>query len=550
MSPHIPAFFRHRPIYGGRTFNHTDIININVGGGHGCGGHVNHCGGGFGMSRAGAWAWGIGLFTSMLGGLFNKGSQTTVIQQPTMMMPGYSGYNMGFNAGLYTPGGYNMGFNAGLYGGGMQAGGYNNGYNTGFNAGLYNNGNSNLGQLGTMQGLYGQQQAQLTSKSNELAAMVKDLNNDYGFAFGQNEEVPQMSANGQQYTYKGKTFDTVTDLRNFIEQQEGLIQSRPDTNPVDTEPVIHHEDLEEDDEVDSSEADDVDTTQVPPGSEDTEETEETTHTNPTGSGNEDIEDTSVKPGNSDPAVSDPETDPAEDSHSRQVTMTKAQADKMMDELMNEFGKIPSGVILNSNGTFDYGEYKNLKMSALKYAVRAQENYDKAPESKVSYNNFVNNDKDRMYTDGQISINKQQLSNTETYGAFLLRNNQDTSIELGKRTTSDFEKTFENMFEDNVKNAKTHITEQEFIKYHKDYENNARNGFIKRDSERQKYDTVDMTGADEAHLKNVFYAMSKGTGSVTKQQYVQFMTDLFSQHSGKLTRAQLDDFCVNWLNKNS
>ncbi len=541
MSPHIPAFFRHRPIYGGRTINHTDIININVGGSHGCGGHVHHCGGGFGMSRTGAWAWGIGMFTTLLGGLLGRGSQTTVMQQPTMYMPGYNGYNMGFNAGLYTPGGYNMGFNAGLYGGGMQ-GGYNNGYNTGFNAGLY--GQGNLGQLGAMQGIYGQQQAQLASRSNELTAMVKDLNNDYGFTFGQNEEVPQMSANGQQYTYKGKTFNTVTDLRNFIELQEGLVQARRtddadetddaddtdetvDTDVTDDTSTVHHEELEDDT--------DVDETVVTPPPSDTTEVDDDTETSPTHSGTTEVDD-------------DAGAQRPDGRGSRTEGMTREQTEAMMAELKDTFGNVPSDVILNPDGTYDYGKYTNLSINALKYAVNAEKNYSSSPESQVSYNNFLNNDKDRMYTDGQLSLTKQQISNTETYGAFLLRNNKNTFVELGKHSAADFEKTFENMFEDNVKDAKQHITEQEFIKYHKDYELNAKDGFLKRDTERQKYNTVDMTAADEAHLKNLFYAMSKGTGKVTKQQYVQFMTDLFAQNSGKLTRAQLDDFCVSWLNK--
>ena len=117
-------------------------------------------------------------------------------------------------------------------------------------------------------------------------------------------------------------------------------------------------------------------------------------------------------------------------------MTREQSEKMFAQLEAVFGKVPSGVELNNDGTFNYGRYQNININALKYAVTAQENYANNPEDAVSYNNYVNNDKDRMYIDGRLSITKNQLSNAESYGAFLVRNNPDTYIELGKITDAD------------------------------------------------------------------------------------------------------------------
>lgn len=522
---HMPPYFRNPPRY--IRSSHTDIININVG--SGCGGHVHHCSGGWGMSKGMSTMFGIGLLTSFLGNLFNRGnSQATMIQQPMFMMPqqpmlyGYNNYNMGYNAGLYTPGSAN----------GMQ----NSGYNAGFNQGLYGSTNP-YGQYSNMQGQYGQQQQTLATKANELVSMVKDLGNDYGFTFGENEEIPKMSADGQQYTYKGKTFDTVTDLRNFIEKQEGLgctpnsPLAQDDTEIVSETPIVIN------------------------GNEDTE-SEETTSTNPTTANRPNVtdeepaEDVSSQSNQSTQNVK-PETTPVSTRPTLSgKVMTKEQSEIMFAELNEVFGEIPAGVELNSDGTYNYGKYQNIGINALKYAVSAKKNYESTPETKVDYNNFVNNYNGRIYSDGQLSITKQQISNTETLGAFLVRNNPETSIELGKISAEDFEKTFKNMLEDNVKNAKNSITLEKFIKYHQAYEANAKNGILRRDNERQKYETVDITSADSANLRNMFSAMSNGKNTLSKEQYVKFMTELFSHHNGKLTRAQFDDFCVNWINKNN
>ena len=505
---HIPPYFR-RPAFLPTRTNNTYVTEINIGGG----GHAHHChgggwGGSWGGGNMGAW-FGLGLLSSFFQSIANRGKEntTTVVQQPVVMMPQqemyYGNYNIGYNAGLYTPG----------------TGMMNNGYNYGFNQGLYNNGN--MGLYNNMQGQYGTQQAVMATRGNELVSMVKDLGNDYGFQFGENEEVPKLTPDGQKYSYKNKTFDTVTDLRNFIEQQEGLKDVDTSVTPSitqDDEAVVQEPPLSVDDDTeitDDSQLGD-DTTPV--------------------SGEENLQ----EPPAATPTGTNPSVTP----------MTREQSEKMFAQLEAVFGKVPSGVELNNDGTFNYGRYQNININALKYAVTAQENYANNPEDAVSYNNYVNNDKDRMYIDGRLSITKNQLSNAESYGAFLVRNNPDTYIELGKITDADFEKTFKNMHEDNVKDAEQDISEEEFIAYHKAYELNAREGIIKRDKERLKYETVDITASDEAHLKNFFYAMSNGAGTVTKQQYVDFMTDLFSTYSGGLTRAQLDDYCVNWLNQNN
>ena len=511
---HIPPYFRNPPRY--FRSSHTDIININVG--SSCGGHVHHCSGGWGMNKGMGAMFGIGLLTSFFSSLFNKGGNTQLYPM--------NNYNIGYNAGLYTPGstmgGYNAGFNQGLYGSGTF-GTQNNGYNAGFNQGLYGSGNA-YNQYSTLQGQYGQQQQTLATKANELVAMVKDLANDYGFTFGENEEIPQMSANGQQYTYKGKSFDTVTDLRNFIEKQEGLgcDPTRPARRELPTvieeEPIV----IDSDDET----TDTTDTTDTTPVT-----------TTPT----ENPEDTT-------PPTQPARTQPSSPAPKPGTVMTPAQTEKMFAILTQAFGEVPAGVELNPDGTYNYGKYQNIDLDALKYAVNAKKNYDAGTESKKYYDNHLNNYKNRIYADGQMSLKGQQISNTETLGAFLLRNNPDTTIVLSNITTADFEKTFKNMFEDNIKNAKKDISEKEFIKYHKDYEANAKDGTIRRDDNRQKYDTVDMTAADEAQLKNLFKAMSKGQSKLTKEQYVKFMTGLFAQYKGKVTRAQLDDYCVNWLKK--
>ena len=521
---HMPPYFRNPPRY--IRSSHTDIININVG--SGCGGHVHHCSGGWGMSKGMSTMFGIGLLTSFLGNLFNRGnSQATMIQQPMFIMPqqpmlyGYNNYNMGYNAGLYTPGSAN----------GMQ----NSGYNAGFNQGLYGSTNP-YGQYSNMQGQYGQQQQTLATKANELVSMVKDLGNDYGFTFGENEEIPKMSADGQQYTYKGKTFDTVTDLRNFIENQEGLgcLPNSPlthnDEEIVTETPIVINsgEDTESNDEVTTSNSSTSNQTSVA-----SEEAPENVST----------------PNNQQPQNVKPETKPTSTRPALPgKVMTQAQSEIMFKELEKIFGEIPTGVELNPDGTYNYGKYQNIGIDALKYAVTAKKNYEANPETKVDYNNYLNNYKDRIYSDGQLSITKQQISNTETLGAFLVRNNPETSIELGKISAEDFEKTFKNMYEDNVKNAKNTISLEEFIKYHKDYELNAKDGILRRDTERAKYETVDITAADTANLKNIFNAISKGKNTLTKEQYVKFMTELFSQNNGRLTRAELDDFCVKWINQ--
>lgn len=505
---HIPPYFR-RPAFLPTRNSYTHITEINIGGG----GHSHHChgggwGGSWGGGNMGAW-FGLGLLSSFFQSIANRGKEntTTVVQQPIVMIPQqqlYGNYNIGYNAGLYTPGT-----------------GMNNGYNYGFNQGLYNSGT--MGQYSSMQGQYGAQQAVMATRGNELVAMVKDLGNDYGFQFGENEEIPKLTADGQKYTYKNKTFENVTDLRNFIEKQEGLTGADTSTDPSveSEETVVQETPLTVEDDTPSV----VDTDPVVQ--------EETVTTPP-------VETTPT------PTA----TDPLGDDNSEIETISREQSEKMFAQLEDVFGKVPSGVELNADGTFNYGRYQNLNINALKYAVTAQENYDKNPETPVSYNNYVNNDNDRIYADGQLSITRNQLSNAESYGAFLVRNNPDTYIELGKISDADFEKTFKNMHEDNVKDAEQDITEEEFMAYHKAYELNAKEGVIKRDKERLKYETVDITAADEAHLKNFFYAMSNGSGNVTKQQYIDFMTDLFSTYNGQITRAQLDDFCVNWLNQNN
>lgn len=518
---YVPPYFRNPPVYNKVVRSHTDIININMGGG--CGGHAHHChGGGGGWNRGLGAMFGLGILTSFINSLFNKGSsQPVVMQQPTVMMPMpqsmmYNNYGIGYNAGLYTPG---------------SAGMMNNGYNAGFNQGLYGTGGG-INQLGYMQNQYGQLQQAMNNKNNELNIMIKDLNNDYSFTFGENEEVPQLAANGQQYSYKGKTFDTVTDLRNFIEKQEGL-GCQPNSPSGQQNPTIVEEQA----------------IHLNTNDESVQANDEETHNTPEQSSVQ----SSVQESDAAPQAEDANSEALTSTHThpgKHDVITQEQSEKMFAELRTVFGNIPDGVELNPDGTFNYGKYQNININALKYAVNAQKNYETKSESEVTYNNFLNNDKGRMYSDGQLSITKQQISNTETLGAFLLRNNPDTYIELGKISSADFEKTFGNMFEDNIKNAKKDITENEFISYHKDYENNTKNGILRRDKERQKYETVDITSADEAHLKNLFYAMSNGSGKVSKAEYVKFMTDLFAQHSGKLTRAQLDDFCVNWLNKSN
>ena len=535
---HIPPYFRRPAFFPTRTTN-TYITEINIGS---RGGHVHHCHGGGGGWGGNMNAWfGLGILSSFLSSVLGKGKETTtVVQQPVVMMPqqqmmGYNNYNIGYNAGLYTPG------NAGMTTGG---------YNYGFNQGLYNSGT--MGQYSTMQGQYGAQQAVMATRGNELVAMVKDLGNDYGFQFGENEEVPQLTPDGQKYTYKNKTFENVTDLRNFIEKQEGLTGADTSDTPSITDeqetvvqepPItVGDDDTEITEETTIGDEEEVTTVTTPQGDPvvgDTSDDELETPVTTSPTGPEDV-DEGETPVATSPTDNRPSVRP----------MTREQSEKMMAELEAVFGKVPSGVELNTDGTFNYGKYQNLNINALKYAVTAQENYDKNPESAVSYNNYVNNDKDRMYTDGQLVISKTQLSNAETYGAFLVRNNPETDIELGKTSAADFEKTFKNMHEDNVKDAEQDITEEEFMAYHKAYELNAKDGILKRDKERLKYETVNITSADEAHLKNFFYAMSNGSGKVTKQQYINFMTDLFSTYNGHITRAQLDDFCVNWLNKNN
>lgn len=536
---YFPPRYR-RPVVN-THFTYNSVINIGTSGNGGgcCGGHVHHhCGGG--MSKGMGIAWGIGLLTSVLGGLFNKGGNSQQV-----MPPQYSGYNIGYNAGLFTPGT------------GMQGG-----YNTGYNMGLYGS-QGLLGQYGAMQGQYGQQQTVLAAKGNELVAMIKDLGNDYSFTFGETEEVPQLTADGQNYSYKGKVFNTVTDLRNFIEQQEGLgcgktklpvtrtdVDSDSDTDVTDTPETVHEEDVTLDSNNDAdNDADEVTTpptVQKPKKKNDNKPPVATEPTPPAGG-----------------TTTSPIAPPTKKKDPNVVTQEDSKI--MMAKLRGAFGDVPKGISINPDGTYNYDKevidargnksyikYEKLNINGLKYIIDAEKNYGKATEqdSPESYNNFTNNDKDRMYNNGQLSITKQQISNTETLAAFMLKNNEWTSVELGKISKADFEKTFANMFEDNVKNSKSAISEEEFIKYHRDYERNAAKGDIKRDKERQKTETVEMTSADENQLRNLFKAMSNGTGKVTKDQYTNFMTQLFKENKGKVTRGDLDKFAAKWITKNT
>ena len=571
---------RYRAPIVSRHVTYNSVINIGYGGGDGCHGghhgghHVHRCGGGW--SNGMGLAWGIGLFTSVLGAIFNKGetpAQPQVIPQQVVPQPQYSNYNIGYNAGLYTPGTY--------VGGGM-----NGGYNAGYNMGLYGSGQYGsqglLGQYGTMQGQYGPQQTLLAAKGNELVTMIRDLSNDYSFTFGEREEVPQLTPDGQNYSYKGKTFATVTDLRNFIEQQEGLSCDRTKT------PVRHNRESREADDSDSEPAPASDNARVHEEEVTLEHKNNSSvdnnKTKPTTVGENDKND--ARPEAKQPVV-DKDTVQAQKKNTTVVTKPekkkatskttispskkankkvspKEQEKIMKAKLRGVFGEAPKGVSTNSDGTYNYNraviagsgetyyvKYKNLNLNALKYIITAEKNYKAYKFDCLElYDNSTNNAEGRSYKNGHLSIVKQQVSNTETLAAFLLNNNEYASVRLGKISKADFEQTFSNMFEDNVKNSKKFITKNEFIKYHKDYARNAEKGDIRRDKERKKTDTVKMSFADEAHLGNLFFAMSNGTGKVTKEQYASFMSELFKTSKGTVSRAKLDEFAIQWINKHN
>ena len=142
-----------------------------------CGGGVS----GFGRFLAGFTAF-MGVFSGFFGGLF--GRRDTQPTDDSAALFGAAGYNDGLNGRSYNP------------------------------FGLYRTPSAESDSAA--QGA--DSQGQIVSKSNELIDLISDLNDDYDFSFPEGE-CPKLSDDGQKYTYDGKEFDTITKLRNYIEDK-------------------------------------------------------------------------------------------------------------------------------------------------------------------------------------------------------------------------------------------------------------------------------------------------------------------------------------------
>ena len=116
-------------------------------------------------------------------------------------------------------------------------------FGTGYNQGLYGSFSNPFvspytpltGNASVAQGAYSQ--GQIVSKSNELTDLICDLKDDYDFSFPEGER-PKLSDDGQKYTYDGQEFDTITKLRNYIEDKNSLKAKTPAAPATRTDETV------------------------------------------------------------------------------------------------------------------------------------------------------------------------------------------------------------------------------------------------------------------------------------------------------------------------